>query len=113
MQVLDSHGKKEPGKHDCGALYDIREPSANAVKPAGEWNRFRITAIGPRIEVILNGVRVVRVDLDRWTEAHRNPDGTRNKFNRPYAELDREGHIGFQDHGNPVCYRNLAIKPYH
>ena len=112
MQVLDSHGKKKPGKHDCGAIYDIQAPSANAVKPAGQWNNFRITAIGPRLEVELNGVRVVRVDLDLWTEAHRNPDGTRNKFDRPYAELDRKGHIGFQDHGNPVWYRNLAIKPY-
>ena len=59
--------------------------------------------------VVLNGELVSEMDLDQWTEAHQNPDGTRNKFNTAYQELARVGHIGFQEHGHPVWYRNMKI----
>ena len=110
MQVLDSHGKVEPDKHDFGAIYDLREPSANAARPAGEWNHFVIYAQGPMIRVVLNGQQVVDLDLRRWNTAGRNPDGTPNKFSRPYSSMTHAGYIGLQDHGNPVWYRNLKIR---
>jgi type 1 glutamine amidotransferase len=111
LQVLDSHGKSEPGKHDCGAIYDCLAPSRNAAKPAGEWNHVVLTCKGNRIEACMNGEAIIDMDLDRWTEANRNPDGTGNKFRTPYRDMPRKGHIGFQDHGNPVWYRNIRIKP--
>jgi type 1 glutamine amidotransferase len=111
MQVLDSYGKANPGKHDAGAIYDIQAPSKNMVKPAGEWNQSRITARGSRIQVDLNGEQVIDIDLDNWTKAHENPDGTKNKFRTAYKDMPRRGHIGLQDHGNPVWYRNIRIKP--
>jgi len=110
VQVLDSHGKDKPDLHDCGAIYDCLAPSKNAVKPAGEWNRYVITCRGPKIEVVLNGQPIIDMDLDRWTEAHKNPDGTPNKFNTAYKDMPREGHIGLQDHGKPIWYRNIRIK---
>jgi type 1 glutamine amidotransferase len=111
LQVLDSHGKSEPGKQDCGAIYDCLAPSRNAAKPAGEWNHVVLTCKGNRIEACMNGEPIIDMDLDRWTEANRNPDGTGNKFRTPYRDMPRKGHIGFQDHGNPVWYRNIRIKP--
>jgi type 1 glutamine amidotransferase len=111
MQVLDSYGKTDPGKHDAGAIYDIQAPSKNMAKPPGEWNQARITARGSRIQVDLNGEQVIDIDLDNWTKAHENPDGTENKFKTAYKDMPRRGHIGLQDHGNPVWYRNIRIKP--
>lgn len=111
MQVLDSYGKENPDKHDFGAIYDIKEPSTNAARPAGEWNNFRIRAVGPQIEVHLNGQKVMDLDLSHWTEAGQNPDGTANKFDRPYASMTEAGYIGFQDHGDPVWYRNIRLTP--
>lgn len=111
MQVLDSHGKAQADKHDCGAIYDIKEPSRNAVKPAGEWNRAVLTCRGSRVLVELNGEPIIDIDLDQWTEAGKNPDGTANKFKMAYKDMPRVGHIGLQDHGNPVWYRNIRIKP--
>jgi hypothetical protein len=111
VQVLDSHGKPKPDKHDCGAIYDCLAPSKNAVKPAGEWNSLRLTCRGPRIEVVLNGAPIINMDLDQWTAAHKNPDGTENKFSTAYKNMPRRGRIGFQDHGKPVWYRNIRIKP--
>jgi hypothetical protein len=81
----------------------------NAVKAPGEWNRYTITARGNMITVVLNGERIIEMDLNRWTEAHKNPDGTPNKFNTAYKDMPRAGHIGLQYHGHPVQYRNLRI----
>lgn len=97
-------------KHVCGAIFDCLAPTKQAVKPAGEWNSYKITAKNNKIKVELNGEKVVDMDLDQWTEAHKNPDGTPNKFAIAYKDLKREGHIGLQYHGAPVWFRKLKIK---
>ena len=51
------------------------------MKPAGEWNRARIVSRGPRLEVSINGEQVSAIDLDRWTEPLRRPDGTMHNVN--------------------------------
>jgi sugar phosphate isomerase/epimerase len=109
VQVLDSYGKKDVGREDCGAIFDCMAPSMNAVKAPGEWNRYTITCRGNTITVVLNGHQIISMDLDRWREAHRNPDGTPNKFNTAYKDMPRSGNIGLQYHGHPVWYRNLRI----
>jgi hypothetical protein len=109
VQVADSYGQPV-NKHICGGIYDIKEPTVNAVKPAGQWNRMTIVASGPGISVVLNNTPVLAIDLDDWKEAGKNPDGTKNKFDVAYKDLPREGWIGFQDHGFPIYYRNIKIK---
>ena len=70
-----------------------------------------ITAEANKIYVVMNGEEIIDMDLDLWTEPHKNPDGTPNKFNTAYRDMPRVGHIGFQEHGDPVWYRNIKIKP--
>jgi hypothetical protein len=111
IQLLDSAGKASVGKHDSGSLYDAVEPSKNAAKPAGEWQHMEITAKGSAIVVALNGEKVVDADLDRWTEAGKNPDGTKNKYKKAWKEMAREGYVGVQDHNHDVWFKNIKIKP--
>ena len=99
-----------PDRHSVGAIYDLVAPSKNAAKP-GEWNHYIITVLGAKIKVELNGEVVTTMDLERWTEAGKNPDGSGNKFKRALKDWKREGHIGLQDHGAQVSYRNIRIKP--
>jgi hypothetical protein len=110
MQIYDSYGREKPGKHDCGAIYDVKEPSTNAVKPASQWNRVTVTAKGSKIKIVMNSNEIIDIDLNDWPEPHKNPDGTKNKFNIAYKDMAREGVFGFQDHGKPVWYRNIKIK---
>jgi len=111
MQVANSYGRDQLSKTGtAGAIYDCQAPSKNAVRKPGEWNQVRLTCRGSRIEVVLNGEPVIDLDLGRWTEAQKNPDGSKNKFPRAMKDFARSGHIGLQDHGRPVWYRNLRIK---
>lgn len=93
-----------------GAIYDCVVPTKAAGKKAGEWNHYTITCKANRIYVLLNGEQIIDMDLNRWTEAHKNPDGTANKFNTAYKDMPRVGHIGFQDHGQPIWFRNMSIR---
>ena len=110
IQVMDTTGKKKLGKHDNGALYDALPPSANPAKPLGQWDRFVVTCKGAKVSVTINGKEVVNADLDKWTTGNKNPDGSRNKFKTALKDLPRKGHIGFQDHGHDVWFRNIYIK---
>lgn len=95
VQILDSHGKAEPlGHHDCGGVIKTAGPSKNMAKPAGEWNKMKITAKGTKLQVELNGEQIIDIDLAE-TESKDKP---------------LKGYFGLQDHGQPMSFRNIKIK---
>jgi hypothetical protein len=101
---------KKPTKGSCGAVYNLVAPSKEMCRK-DEWNHVTITALDNKLTVVMNGEPIVDMDLNQWTEAEKNPDGSKNKFRTPLKDFKREGHIGFQDHGAWVAYRNVRIKP--
>jgi sugar phosphate isomerase/epimerase len=115
---IQIHATTDGAKHgQCGAVYDCLSPSKNAVKEPGEWNHYVITCLDNKIYINLNGEDIIDMDLNLWTEAGKNPDppagpGTKNKFRYAYKDMSREGHIGFQYHGNPIWFKNLKIKSF-
>jgi len=68
---------------------------------------------GKIIEVILNNEKINEINLDDYTSAKVNPDGTEIPawLSKPKSELATKGRIGFQGkHGNaPVWFRNIRI----
>ncbi len=111
VQVASSYGRPKITKTGtAGAIYDCQEPSKNVIKASGEWNHCTLTCQSSRIEVVLNGERVIDMDVDQWPKAGENKDGTKNKFKRAIKDFARVGYVGFQDHGRPVWYRNIKIK---
>ena len=114
MQVFDSYmktGPYETDRHVCGAIYDCQAPWRNVANKPGEWNHATITAIDNWISITLNNVQIIDMDLNKWTEPHKNPDGTPNKFRTAYRDMPRKGYIGLQYHNDPVWYRNIRIAP--
>jgi hypothetical protein len=110
VQILDSYGKTQPPREVCGAIFDCLAPSKIAVRQPGEWNHYTITARDNKIYVVLNGEQIINMDLNKWTQAHKNPDGTPNKFNNAYKNMPRVGNIGLQYHGHPIWFRNIKIR---
>lgn len=94
VQIIDTHGKENVGHHDCGGVIRTQGPSKNMVKPAGEWNRYNITLNDNQLTVVLNGEKIIDIDLSKS------------------AMKDRplEGYISFQDEAKRVWYRNVTIK---
>ena len=94
VQILDTHGKKKIGAHDCGGVIGTVGASKNMVKPAGQWNRYTISVIGPALTVVLNGEQIIDIDLSKTRLKDRPPSG----------------YIGFQDEAKFIWYRNVRIK---
>ncbi|MEX0875846.1 MAG: DUF1080 domain-containing protein [Phycisphaerales bacterium] len=104
VQILDTHGE-EPSVHNSGAVYEAIAPAAMAVKPAGEWNTYRIRVVGDTLDVWLNGEHVQQ---DQQLD-------DRGYFRDPEQKLPLDtrattGYISIQDHGHPFRYRNIKIK---
>jgi hypothetical protein len=108
IQIMDS---PTADYYDTGALYDLSKPTRQAQKPLGEWNHMVVTCKGPKIEVELNGEKVNTIDLDKFTEPYKRPDGTAHKFDRAMKDQPRTGYIGLQDHGSDCWFKNIKLKP--
>lgn len=114
IQVLDNDkhpdGKFPGGFHSAGSLYDMMAPVRDVTKPVGDWNHCLIE-INHRTnsgKVILNGIELHSFPVHgaAWDEMVNN-----SKFKdwKGFGK-HRTGHIGLQDHGDKVWYRNIKIK---
>jgi len=110
MQILNSGGKKNPDRHDCGAVYDALAPSANPVKN-DDWNHVVLTCRDNKIQIAINGTQIIDMDVDKWDAPGKNPDGSKNKYKKALKDFPREGHIGLQEHGSKVMFRNIRVRP--
>jgi len=111
-QILDDDVYASMGDstdvHKSGANYDIEGPEESLVNPPGEWNTARIVIDDEmNISHYLNGTLVTQYQLGspEWEEAVAN-----SKFaDWPYGQAEI-GHIGLQDHGHEVRFRNIKIR---
>lgn len=110
MQVLDDAGHPDAGNRltSAGAAYDLYPSPAGHVKPASEWNTARLVVNGNHVEHWLNGVKLLEYEL-----GSRDWDAkiAASKF-KPHARFGKniQGHIGLQDHGDVVAFRNIKIR---
>jgi hypothetical protein len=115
LQVLDSYDNTTYFDGQASAIYKQTPPMANAMRPPGEWNVYDVLWTAPRfkedgslrspayITVLHNGV----VTLNHFELLGDTP------FNRApeYNEHAPEQPIRLQDHGNPVRFRNIWVRP--
>src|SRR5256885_16431663 len=93
----------------AGANYDLDPPSRDVTKPIGSWNEARVLVRGAHVEHWLNGVKVVEYEL--WSPRWERRVGASKFKDYPKYARARRGHIGLQDHGDKVAFRNIKIRP--
>ena len=92
-----------------GGLYRAVAPTKQVYKPT-EWNKYRIMLKGPKVEVELNGEKILNVNLDEETKTVKRHDNTDAP---PLRDRPHKGHIGFQNLSRgdaPVEIRNARIR---
>ena len=114
-QILDNEGHLDGlnRQASAGACYAVFAPAKDITRPLGQWNQSRILAKGKHVEHWLNGEQLLAydVDSDRW-KAHVK---TSKFFLTAYGQGNwgqaGKGHIGLQDYGGAIEYRNIKIRP--
>ena len=110
MQILDdeNHPDGRSALTSVGSNYGLHPAPRGLARPVGEWNSVRIRVSGNHVEHWLNGVRTVEYELGSadWLERV-----AASKFNAlpEYGKASR-GHIGLQEHGDRVAFRNIKIR---
>jgi hypothetical protein len=113
-QVLDDTAYIEMGTMDMhthltGDNYDLHASRVTASNPIGEWNHARIVVDGAHVEHWLNGHLTVEYEL--WTPEWEQLVQASKFADYPGYGRAASGHIGLQDHGHTLRYRNIKLRP--
>lgn len=114
VQVLDSYQNETYADGQCAALYGQAPPLVNASRPPGEWQSYDIIFEAPvfqdgklekpgYITVLHNGVLVHNRTEILGASTHRAL--------AKYSPHRPKEPISIQDHGNPVRFRNIWVRP--
>lgn len=115
IQVLDSFKNQTYPDGQASAMYGQFPPLVNASRPPGQWQTYDIVFTAPRfnasgaldkpavVTVLHNGV-LVHNATPFWGP-------TSHKVIGKYDPKNAKGPIRLQDHGNPVSFRNIWIRP--
>ncbi len=108
LQILDDSADRyknlKPWQFHA-SIYGLVPVERGHQKPVGQWNVQEVTAIGPKIKVVLNGATVIDTDLSKLEQT---PDI--HPLKRHPGMNNKKGHIGFLGHGSVVEFRNIRIK---
>ena len=115
VQILDSYESKTYTNGQAGSIYKQHPPLVNPLRAPGEWNYYDIIFKAPRFDkngiltspatvtVLINGVLV---------QNHAILSGPTEYIGIPNYKAHAEAlPIKLQDHGNPVRFRNIWVRP--
>lgn len=113
VQILDCYKNVTYADGMTAAIYGQQPPQINACKPQGQWQTYDVLWTAPvfkdgkvvkkaAVTVLVNGVLAQHNTEFMWPSTHKKL----NKY-KPHAE---EATINFQDHGNPVKFRNMWVR---
>ena len=110
MQVLDDAGHVDGQSPltSAGSAYALYPAPRGVVRPTGEWNSTRLLVDGTRVEHWMNGQQLLEYELGSEDFQGRVAESKFAVY--PSFAMARRGHIGLQDHGDPVWYRNIKIR---
>jgi hypothetical protein len=114
IQVLDSYQSKTYADGAAASIYGQYPPLVNASLPPGQWQTYDVVWTAPRFDA--DGKLCTKARLTVFHNGvlvHNNveltgPTGWVGRV--PYQAHPARSPIAFQDHGNPVRYRNVWVR---
>ena len=110
MQILDDERHKDNQKpnHRAGSVYDMIKAPDGLANKATKWNSVRIVAKGTKMDFYLNGEVTGKVNIgsEKWNQLLA---ASKFKSWEGFGQ-NKTGHIGLQDHGDKVWFKNLKIR---
>jgi len=107
LQVLDSFGLKGED-NECGGIYTLHKPKVNACLPPLAWQTYDID-FTPATFVGGKKTKTARVTIEHNGIVIHEAAELKGPTGGGQNEDDTPGPIQFQDHGDPVVYRNVWI----
>ncbi len=115
IQVLDSYDNRTYADGQAAAIYGQYPPLVNASRPPGEWQTYDIIFNAPRFKAdgaLESPAYVTMLHNGVLVHNHRAALGPMRFRGLPeYKPHGPKGPILLQDHGNPVRYRNIWVRP--
>ena len=108
VQVLDSFGL-EGVENQCGALYRYHRPDQNMCLPPLQWQTYDMTFRSPKFDSAGNKIQNARITLLHNGVVVHNDFEVERKTGAGKPEADTDRPIKFQNHSNPVRYRNIWL----
>ena len=115
IQVLDSYENKTYADGQAAAVYGQYPPLVNASRPPGQWQTYDIVFHGPRFDnsgKLLRPARITVFHNGVLVQDNVGPTGPTEHGERPpYKAGPDKMPLALQDHGQPVRYRNIWLRP--
>ena len=114
VQVLDNYQNTTYPNGQAGSIYKQHIPLVNACRPPGEWQKYDILFMAPEFNADGHKVRSGTLTVFHNGVLIQNNveiKGTTEYIGLPKNIAHGEDKIMLQDHGNPVSYRNIWIRP--
>lgn len=110
IQIIDNeeHPDTEIDSHLAGSIYDLFAAPVAAHKPANSWNYVRIKMQDNHLQVWQNGISTTSIVIGSTTW-NTLVKGSKFATWKNFATAE-QGHIGLQDHGDKVWFKNIKIK---
>ena len=111
LQVLDSFGiEMTPARNDCGCLYKQKYPDVNACFPPLSWQTYDVEFTAAKFDDAGKRTAPARITAHLNGILIHDDYPLKNKTGAGQKEGATPGPIWFQNHSNPVRYRNIWIQ---
>lgn len=114
VQVLDCYQNKTYADGSAASIYGQYPPLVNACLPPGKWQTYDIVWTAPRFDAggaLLSKARLTIFHNGVLVQNNVELTGPVPWIGRPpYQAHPERLPIAFQDHGNPVRYRNIWVR---
>jgi hypothetical protein len=115
IQVLDSYENRTYADGQAAAVYGQYPPLVNASRPPGQWQTYDIVFHSPRFDnngKLLRPARITVFHNGVLVQDNVEPTGPTEHGERPpYKPGPDKMPLALQDHGQPVRYRNIWLRP--